>query len=162
MTPISFQDQLQQVSAMVDTMRANCTWKLKSINALILKYGRKYSVSKNTKLSSDTPKMCYQNAYKAACDNHDLLSCEGCVSFMGIPINHAWVVNKEGKAFEPTLKFKKGESLEYFGVTYTTQFIIEESLRSGHYGVFGDMLLPWQVEWLKNGSLPENALYQFK
>jgi len=162
MTPTSFQDQLRQVSAMVDTMRADCQWKLKSINALILRYGRQMVISKKTKLSSDTPKLCYQNAYRAACENSNLFYCEGYVSFMGIPINHAWVVDKDGNGFEPTLKFKKGESLEYFGVTFTTPFILEESLKSGHYGVFGDMLKPWQVEWLKSGELPENALYQFK
>ncbi len=64
-------------------------------------------------------KQCYQNSFDVVMLNKDVKYCEGFVSFMGIPIEHAW--NKIGDEYfdvtaDGPLKDRQGKFDEYLSV----------------------------------------------
>ena len=63
------------------------------------------------------PKMCYWNCIYVASKEKDLTYYEGYAAAF-IPMNHAWLVTKDGRVVEPTLVTltKVPPIIEYFGM----------------------------------------------
>jgi hypothetical protein len=98
---------------------------------------------------------CYKYAYRASCDYDNLIYCEGYAvgRGLGIPLMHAWCVDKNThQVYDPTWKNKNaGES--YCGLPLSTRFIHAVMIQSELYGVLDNL---WYVtKKLNNFKLNE-------
>lgn len=82
------------------------------------------------------PHACYANASRAAMSDHDLTYVEGYVTVHGVPIEHAWTVDKQGRVRDPTIKDPAGIG-GYYGVPIKTDYLVETMMRTKVFGVFG-------------------------
>jgi len=113
-------------------------WKYSSIEEFVLKYGKLY---KNKPLPKDfkqglrfSPKACYQNAKKLSNKRRELTYTEGfAVGNMGIPIRHAWCVDKDGNAYDCTWVYQ--EQREYFGISFKIEYVNEHYKKTKEHAV---------------------------
>jgi len=75
---------------------------------------------------------CFMNAFHLAYENPAMTYVEGKVSCHGLPLDHAWCVDKDGFVIDPTLE-DKGQTLEYFGVPLRTDYVQKAFVWNGHY-----------------------------
>lgn len=116
------------------------------INDIMLKYGRVYKPNKNTyRGKRDEMKQCFANAGKLALFNSKYTYVEGYVICVGVPLHHAWVIDKSGNLIDTTLKDGKNIS-EYYGVPIKTEFLRKTVLKSKVWGV----LDYWNYDLLKD------------
>lgn len=92
-----------------------------------------------------TPHQCFMNATLAAWYDPELTYVEGFVSVHGVPIAHAWVVDRVGKVRDVTIGDPSG-ILGYFGVPFETDWLQQELLRSKYYGVLTGNARPKNLE----------------
>lgn len=84
----------------------------RSQHAFILEHGRSMTYGR-TRIYGPV-KQCYANAFRLSMDDPSMTYCEGYTETHGIPIEHAWCIDKDGKVVETTIREK--EPREYFGV----------------------------------------------
>ena len=84
-------------------------------------------------------KMCYQNSFRALAygklDTDEWFYTEG-VTFMPgfpLPIDHAWLSNKDGEVLELTLRDPSGHS--YYGIPYKWDYVQRQTMENGYYGL---------------------------
>lgn len=77
---------------------------------------------------------CYMNAGRIALDDSSKTYVEGYVSVHGVPIEHAWVVDADGKVQDPTITGPEG-ILGYFGLPIKTEYLRDTILKKGTWGV---------------------------
>jgi len=108
-------------------------------SALILEHGKAYPTDADTYAGKrGTPKQCYANAGRMATRDSSLTYVEGYTTVHGVPIEHAWVVNKKGTVIDPTLK--NGDNIRgYFGVPFTTEYLNKTIARKGTWGLIDGM-----------------------
>jgi hypothetical protein len=104
----------------------------------VLKNGQQYKVTKDSfKGKRDKAKLCYMNAGKIAMENSARTYVEGFISFMGIPVQHAWTVDDKGNVFDTTLK--GGEDIKnvkgYFGVPFEQSYVSKTALKTKVWGI---------------------------
>ena len=105
----------------------------------VLKHGRQFIADDLTYAGKrGKPQQCYANAGREALDNSGKTYVEGYVLVHGGPIEHAWLVDGEGKVQDPTIRDGRGID-GYFGVPIKTEYLREQILKSGHWGVFGHL-----------------------
>lgn len=120
---------------------------------LIIEYGREYHVTDRTfEGKRGTPQSCYANAGRLALEGDGLTYVEGYVTFAGIPIEHAWVIDGDGNVIEPTLK-PEGV-VGYYGVAFDTNFLRLTVLRTKMWGI----ICPDSNIALFKDGLPADAL----
>jgi GNAT superfamily N-acetyltransferase len=122
-------------------------WKYGGLEEFVLAEGRSWEpqpLPENVAKWRGKPKECYKNAADAVIgmDGKDPLPdsryVEGYVHVAGIeglPIAHAWAVDKDGKVLELTLD---EPGVEYVGVEVPTDVLTATLLRREMYGVFED------------------------
>ena len=77
---------------------------------------------------------CFKNAALAVMRNpQNLRYVEGYMYLYGLPILHAWVLRADGRWSDPTVA--PGEAPVYVGAVFSYQFMCEELLASGVYGL---------------------------
>jgi hypothetical protein len=91
--------------------------------------------------------LCFMNAQHMA-EQHQfaadpLYYCEGFAilggEFHGLPVHHAWVVKRDGTAFDPTWHKKDwGDGAVYIGIPFTHRYALRTIAATGLYGVLGD------------------------
>ena len=107
----------------------------------LLDYGRKYKIDENTyKGERDTPKECYRNATLISWKDSDLTYVEGYVTVRGIPIEHAWIIDRKKKVIDTTLNEK--EEHTYFGVPINRNYLRKQVLKQSMYGILPFMSNP--------------------
>lgn len=84
-----------------------------------------------------TKKQCYANAGRIALDGN-MTYVEGYVSIYGVPVAHAWVLNKQGMVIDPTLDSHKS-ILEYYGIPIQADYLRQTVLRTKVWGVLDVM-----------------------
>lgn len=100
------------------------------------------------------PKECYQNSARAVLwpefleggSGDALYYCEGYAASkgLGIPIEHAWLCDGQGRVIDPTWK---EAGIDYFGVTFSREFIAEFASVTRYFGVFCNLyLMPSKVK----------------
>jgi len=109
-------------------------------NDFLLAHGREYPVGPNTFAGPRGQQHgCFLNATHLACMDSSMTYCEGKVSCIGVPLDHAWCVDRNGVVVDPTLNGKmldgNERSAEYFGVPFTTAYILRASKFNKVYGV---------------------------
>lgn len=110
-----------------------------SQHAFILRHGRAYPFGR-TQING-TIKQCFQNAAKLAISDPDMTYCEGYTETHGVPIEHAWCLDKAGKVIETTIRER--EPREYFGVPIKTDYLRRVLLEKQTYQVFDWMHPNW-------------------
>lgn len=75
--------------------------------------------------------MCYMNSFHAVIEDPSLTYMEGFCSTMGIPIQHAWCLNRKGKVIETTLPNAEG----YFGIPFQWDYVRRTAIRTRLYGI---------------------------
>lgn len=82
------------------------------------------------------PKLCFMNATHDMLEHEDRDYVEGYITVHGVPIQHAWTVDKTGQIYDPTLKdgsYVKG----YYGVQFNRDYVMAATLENGVYGLLG-------------------------
>jgi hypothetical protein len=78
------------------------------------------------------PKECFRNAALLALET-GLTYCEGYAnSSLGIPLEHAWVINQAGEVIDNTWR---DVGLEYFGVPFNRVYLERALDAQDHYGI---------------------------
>lgn len=118
----------------------------------LLKYGRHYEHVKQHPASLQKGPMgeCFANCARAVtrfiADAHPLFHyAEGYAldSELGIPYEHAWLVNMSGQAID--LTWKETENAVYYGVTFKPSFVQEAMRNTGTFGILGNMQLHYRL-----------------
>lgn len=81
---------------------------------------------------------CYRNSLLFVTDNgREFSYCEGWAysTRLPIPLQHAWVLNSEGKVIDPTWS---DEEVYYYGVEFDFKFVAEFCINVGYYGILGN------------------------
>jgi hypothetical protein len=109
-----------------------------SVEGFLLKNGKDYFVNAQTYAGArDTPKMCYMNATLAVLNNNDRTYVEGYITTHGVPIQHAWTVDKAGQVYDSTINPKNGRIASYFGIPFSSKYVLESSVKNKIYGLLG-------------------------
>ena len=78
-------------------------------------------------------KQCFKNAFALANSNPNVLAyVEGLALTSGIPLHHAWCVDRDGNVIEPTWRPDLGQA--YFGVALDIDALRAHVLAKGTYG----------------------------
>lgn len=114
-------------------------WKV-SPPTFILKNGLPFVPNKKTyEGPRGERKMCYMNATKQVLANPDRVYVEGYVTVHGVPIQHAWTMDKTGQIYDPTLTKNLAEGVSgYFGVPFTSDYVLKSTLKNKVYGIIGN------------------------
>lgn len=107
-----------------------------------LKHGQDYEIDDQTFIGG-TPKECYKNAFLAMMNNEyggedseDLTYVEGFMGVHGVPIHHAWLVTKDGKVRDYTIKEADRNIVTgYYGVPMKWKFVQKQTLKNQAYGL---------------------------
>jgi len=110
---------------------------VKAREKFILDHGMPFTANENTYAGErGTMHLCYENSTKAALNNPDLTYVEGYVLVHGVPVHHAWTVDKTGQIFDPTVDPNEGIT-GYYGVPFKTDYVLKSAFKNKHYGVLG-------------------------
>lgn len=88
-------------------------------------------------------KSCYKWSLVAAMNDPNMLYCEGYAmsDTLGIPLIHAWCVDKTtGAVHDPTWK-RKYRGIGYVGLPMQLDFVTDFVCKAGYYGVLENMWL---------------------
>lgn len=132
-------------------------WKdveIKSMPQYLLQHGRPFTVNPAVKWKGKPRKMkeCYCNAINVMLNppilngfDDRLIYCEGYAIPAGIPIpiEHGFCVNSFGEVIDPTWK---EPGIEYFGVPFKHQFVLQRMRETEVYGIFDWRWMPELVE----------------
>lgn len=107
-----------------------------AVQKFLLQHGQQYEIGPRSFLGSRmTQGMCYMNASHVAFDDPSLKYVEGMVCSYGIPIDHAWNVDHDGKVVDRTMDNHDGRISDYFGVEFNTEYVRKATLKNGCYGL---------------------------
>lgn len=81
-------------------------------------------------------KDCYRNCGTRASRHLTMTYCEGYIQFLGIPISHAWLLNRKGEVIDPTLRRTEDDPpTPYVGVAFRTEYLIRTVLDKDVWGL---------------------------
>lgn len=135
---------------MCNSMREN------PYHSFLIKYGLEFKViADDLPFSRGEMKRCYANSAERAWANRDFYYVEGlaCIEDYPVPLEHAWLVDRDGKVFDPTWE----DGVSYFGVPFRASFVREMAAYTGYYGILvnGSGYAPWL-----NNAVPESKFLQ--
>ena len=138
----------QTIQAYLDIL--DTTGNGKWLSSFLGEHGRWYTPPERPRpkgLRKMRDRRCYGNAFELMV-NAGCTYVEGwAANFMGIPVHHAWVVDREGNMIDPTWA-KVG--LAYYGVPFSNDFVFDSIAKGMTYGVLD------KVDYSK--PLPEGAI----
>lgn len=109
----------------------------KTVMGFVRAHGRPFIPNEKTyEGKRGKPKLCYMNAFHDMLDHPDRDYVEGYITVHGVPIQHAWTVDKTGQIYDPTLK--DGQHVKgYYGVQFSREYAIKSTVENGVYGLLG-------------------------
>jgi hypothetical protein len=110
-----------------------------SVFSFLAEHGRSYTSDPETFAGERMEQgMCYMNCTHSVLENPLLTYCEGFVSVYGVPLEHAWLLDRDGNVIDPTLTaHPEGRVTEYFGVAFSTEYLLQAAMRNKYYGLLG-------------------------
>ena len=100
------------------------------------KHAKSLRVTKNSLTGTMPMGRCYENSF--LCLQPGMSYCEGLAvarSTLPIPMEHAWVLGADGRAFDPTWE----DGYDYFGVVFDEVFLHKTLLRTGYHSILGNL-----------------------
>jgi hypothetical protein len=76
-----------------------------------------------------SPRACYSNAIQLACQSPRrfvYVEGQGVPKLAGFPVEHAWVLDREGRVYDPTWR----DGLAYFGIPFRLGFVLKSIRKS--------------------------------
>lgn len=110
-----------------------------SVAQFLLDHGKSYKVNAKTfEGRRGKAGHCYMNATRQALETGRTY-VEGYMTFLGIPIEHAWTMDNSGQVYDPTIKPHPNEKIgSYYGVAFNRAYLFEAMQINGYYGVLGE------------------------
>lgn len=107
--------------------------------AMVLDRGRAYEPARRPKgLRKQQNRQCFRNATMLALKDRTLRYAEGwACSEIGIPVQHAWCVTREGRVVDPTWPSPE-KATGYYGMEFDIEDVIAACTGSGYYGLIGN------------------------
>jgi hypothetical protein len=147
--------------------------KWSSIEQLILEQGRVWKSQPYSGFRG-TKKACFKNATHMAMYGGETYVEGIALGKAIIPIHHAWCIDKQGLVIDST--WERPEQTIYCGIPFKTAFVLETTLKHGHYGLLGNHTHHFEIErglipvetWLEKSvldlgspiNLPEECVQQ--
>lgn len=115
-----------------------------SFEGFLLEHGQHFPHDEDS-LRGDAPLgECYRNAANLALSSPGLTYAEGIVTIHGVPIQHAWTIDGDGRVVDPTFgRTQASYTGEYYGVPVRSDYLRETLVRTGYYGVFQHTNRDW-------------------
>jgi uncharacterized protein len=138
----SREKQTDAVADIVDHLRAfNQVMKMpegrQSKYGFILQHGTPYMANSKTYAGKrGEMKLCFMNASHDALDHKDRTYVEGFITVHGVPIEHAWTVDKTGQIYDTTIR-PDVRIAGYYGVPFTRDYLMHAMGENGVYGLLG-------------------------
>ena len=119
--------------------------KFVGMPGLILYYGKSFVKISQNSCFMGNKKECFKNAYQLSFTKN-LTYCEGYAvsKILNFPVEHAWCIDNDNNVIDPTWN----DGIEYFGIPFSMEFIINQALKTSVYGVFGNGRCK---QWVNNG-----------
>ncbi len=115
----------------------------------VLTHGRRWPAPPRPALVRGRVRECFKNAadrvIRTGLGDGTLTYVEGFAARAAVPLPvlHAWVADRAGRALELTWRLEPGEDTAYFGVPFRPAYLSKALLRSRRYGV----LDRWETGW---------------
>jgi hypothetical protein len=122
---LTLKTMLQERADLMKTIHSkNEHWKYKGFEELVLECGREMKPIPAPKyIKHGIPKQCYFNCLELIKKHPDLTYVEGyALGDISFPVSHAWLMNPQGKALDPT--WESG-GLCYIGIPFQTQWVLD-------------------------------------
>ena len=104
----------------------------------MLKYGRAYQPGPNTYSGGHSSWIsCFAKCTHLAHRDGKVIYCEGYVFVWGAPLEHAWVLDKDGNVIDPDITDNDdGRVSGYFGMPFDIDYVVKVNrLKGSRYGV---------------------------
>jgi len=136
----SIKEFLEAMVEMKKKMSRPEEWKYGSIEEFILAHGRPFESVKEPPRRGKM-KECFKNATELSLHDRRYIYVEGYAirQGIGLPLHHAWCVDKEGTVYDPTWE----EGTEYYGVPFEHLFVVKMAFKAETYG----LLDLWHLQW---------------
>jgi hypothetical protein len=106
--------------------------------SLLLRHGQPFIANDKTYEGERLPPhMCYMNSFHDMLDHPDRDYVEGYILVHGVPIEHAWTVDKSGQIYDRTIKGLDPNISGYFGIPFNRDYVLKSTLKNGYYGLLG-------------------------
>lgn len=106
----------------------------------LLYHGRQWPTKPGNGVEMGAPQQCFKNAaVLAMVQSDEYIYCEGyAVGFM-LPVEHAWLIDKEGFVVDPTWK----DGTDYFGIAFKLSYLTKALMKQKEYGLIN----AWRDKW---------------
>lgn len=157
------------MSDLVSYLRQRAELFKSPVDKFLVEHGRSFEICEATfNGPRATPKECFKNATLVAMADPGMTYVEGFVTVHGVPIQHAWNVDADGRLIDRTLDNHDRRIEHYFGIPFST-FYVTKALRinrvygllDGYYShktlrdLIDGKVLNWKKE-IATCSLPMN------
>jgi hypothetical protein len=113
---------------------------------IMLEHGRQFLFDADSyKCKQGRQKECYKNAASAVMHDPDLTYVEGYVTVFGVPIEHAFAVDKQGHVVDPTIRDPSSIGA-YIGLPLKNEYLYKTMAKKKVYGVLDPMINPERLE----------------
>lgn len=123
---LTLKTMLQERADLMKTIHSkNEHWKYKGFEELVLECGREMeAIPLPKKIKPGFKKQCYFNCIELIQKHPDLTYVEGYAldADISFPVTHAWLMNPQGKAIDPTWE---SAALCYIGIPFQTQWVLD-------------------------------------
>jgi len=126
---------LEVIASFQEGMNGRDNLQFKSYEALVLHYGYGFQGRPlgETDLERGEKKLCFMNALLVDSSRYTYCEGWGISEDLAIPIQHAWVIDRQGNAYDPTWDYDT--KAFYFGVPINHSWAIERTLEQEVYGI---------------------------
>lgn len=142
-----------------DDIYKNHSFGYKSNQRLVLKYGLPFlEIAAHVPLIGELGQ-CFENSLELLTTHPELHYTEGFANDddMIFAVPHAWLIDDEGRVFDPTWASRGYLNSAYFGIVLTTEFVMEIVEKTNYCGILEtDHLNNYQ---LKRNGFPPHALH---
>jgi hypothetical protein len=145
-------DAMDRIYARRDDLR------YRSIQALVLDYGKPFINRIIPSPFRAEVALCYQNCFERLLLHDDYHYCEGYAidDDLNLVIAHAWLISDTGEVIDPTWTENiTGET--YFGVVFDGEYVLKMGEKNERYGILDNDYM--NVRKLMMEGLPLNALH---
>lgn len=111
-------------------------WQYSCLEEFVLLNGTSYTnkMSRPKWVPKGAIKECFSNCFNAIIRHpNKLVYCEGYATAL-IPVHHAWLLY-DGKIIDPTWDAQKIDAVEYFGIAFNYEYVVQTAINTGYYSV---------------------------